>query len=441
MSFSTAISGLNAAQNLLSVTGNNVANANTTGFKRSRSEFGDIYNNSISTVSDTNPGAGVKVQRVAQLFDQGNLEYTENTLDLAINGEGFFVTAQDVDNTTSRYFTRAGNFSINQKGYLVNNLDQPLLTHKPKVEGSAEGGFVTGEFQPLKLDATQSNPSATLNINLNFNLNSKDAYVPSSDIPFDPAKPTTYNWSSTATVYDSLGQSHTATSYFVHKSAAKAGTDTTPATTEQWEMKVYLDGKPVTTTPETIQPTFDTLGRIYSLDGVAPTTPPPADKPSLKFGVGPVEIAGADPLNFSYDLTGSTFQATGYNTNGLTQDGSPIGNLTGLRVDAEGVIFANYSNGDSKALGKLSVARFQNAQGLTKVGNTEWTQSMQSGEALYGEAGTGSMGSITSGALENSNVDIAAQLVNMIIAQQAYQANAQSITTENTMTQAILNIR
>jgi flagellar hook protein FlgE len=450
MSFSTAISGLNAAQNLLSVTGNNVANANTTGFKRSRSEFADIYNNSIGRVGDTTPGSGVKVARVAQLFDQGNLEYTENSLDLAMNGDGFFITGDSVDDTATRYFTRAGNFSVNKDGYLVNNLDQPLLTYEPKVEGSAEGGFNTGEFVPVKLQAMQSDPRATTSVALTFNLNSKDLGVPGTPAAdgtpavFDPKKSTTYNWASSATVYDSLGTAHTVTSYFIRNSAAKAavvdgaGAVTTPATTEQWSIRTYLDGSEVTTVPAEIKPVFDTLGKLYSLDG---TTPPTAPTTPLTFEVGPVTVDKADPLKFTYDLRNSTLQAADYNTNALTQDGAPIGNMTGIRVDTSGVIFANYSNGDSKALAKLAVARFQNQQGLTKVGNTEWTQSMQSGQAIYGEASNGSFGSITSGALENSNVDIAAQLINMIIAQQTYQANAQSITTENTITQAILNIR
>jgi flagellar hook protein FlgE len=362
-----------------------------------------------------------------------------------MNGDGFFITGDSVDDTATRYFTRAGNFSVNKDGYLVNNLDQPLLTYEPKVEGSAEGGFNTGEFVPLKLQAMQSDPRATTKVSLAFNLNSKDPNVPVTDIAnFDPKKSATYNWSSSATVYDSLGTAHTATSYFIRTSAAKAavvdgaGAVTTPATTEEWSIRTYLDGSEVTTDPAEVKPVFDTLGKLYSLDG---TIPPATPATPLTFKVGPVTVDKADPLNFTYDLNNSTLQAVDYNTNALTQDGSPIGNMTGIRVDTSGVIFANYSNGDSKALAKLAVARFQNQQGLTKVGNTEWTQSMQSGQAIYGEASNGSFGSITSGALENSNVDIAAQLINMIIAQQAYQANAQSITTENTITQAILNIR
>ena len=187
-------------------------------------------------------------------------------------------------------------------------------------------------------------------------------------------------------------------------------------------------------------PSFDANGNLVSLDG---TLPDPATEtlPVLSFTAGGVPILGAEPLALTYDLSGSTQQAVEFSTNGLDQNGYPIGNLTGVTVDGKGIIYATFSNGDSQAMGKVVVARFQNQQGLTKVGNTEWTQSIQSGQAIYGEAGTSSFGAIASGAIENSNVDIASQLINMIIAQQAYQANAQSITTENTITQAILNIR
>lgn len=440
MSFSTAISGLNAAQNLLSVTGNNVANANTTGFKRSRSEFADVYNNSITRVGDTVPGAGVKVARVAQLFDQGNLEYTENSLDLAISGEGFFVTADSPENTNTRFFTRAGTFSIDKEGYVVNNLDHPLLVYPPNGDGTdVKAGFSTGQYQPVKLSTTQSSPKPTTEVNLKFNLNSKDlkTVVPAD---FKPADATTYNWSTSATVYDSLGNSHTSTSYFMKTADASTDPDTGAVTPAQWEMRVYLDGQPMTTTPEAITPTFDANGNIVSLDGTVPaadaTTPP-----VLSFTAGGVPIAGANNLQLTYNLARSTQQAMEYSTNGLDQNGYPIGNLTGVNVDGKGIIYATFSNGDSQVMGKVVVARFQNQQGLTKVGNTDWTQSMQSGQAIYGEAGTSSFGTIASGAIENSNVDIASQLINMIIAQQTYQANAQSITTENTITQAILNIR
>jgi len=437
MSFSTAISGLNAAQNLLSVTGNNVANANTTGFKRSRSEFGDIYNNNIYSVGDTSPGAGVKVSRVAQLFEQGNLEYTENSLDLAISGEGFFVTAAGIEDTQTRFFTRAGTFSVNKEGYVVNNLDRPLLVYPPNGDGTdLKAGFSTGEFKPLQLSSTQSNPRATTEIALRFNLNSKDSKV-SNPATFDPVNADTYNWSSSATVYDSLGKSHTATSYFLK--TADATTDAAGVTTPaRWEMRVHLDGQPLTTDPAAIQPTFDANGNIISLDG---TSPAAGTTPVLTFTAGGVPIPGAEDLNIAFDLGKSTQQAVEYSTNGLNQNGFPVGNLTGINIDGKGVIFATFSNGDSQIMGKVVTARFQNQQGLNKTGNTDWTQSIRSGEAIYGEATVSSFGSITSGALENSNVDIAAQLINMIIAQQTYQANAQSITTENTMTQAILNIR
>lgn len=473
MSFNTAISGLNAAQNMLSVTGNNVANANTTGFKKSRSEFADVYNDSVGGVSSSTPGAGVKVARDAQLFQQGNLDYTENSLDLAISGSGFFVMGDSPTDINTRFYTRAGAFNVNQDGYVVNSQNQPLLTYPPNGD-KVSAGFSTGIFQPLKLDSTQSNPKASSQVAMSFNLNSKDnkSQAPSPDpvtgvtpptpadatlltATFDPADATSYNWSNSATVFDSLGNAHTVSSYFV-----KTG-DNDPLTNNPiWQMHVYLDGtssdsnmmgsavaagtlsgstgstaNPADPTAAATDPmtiSFDSNGRIATLNGV--TTP-------LTFKTNYFSLPKTAPMQLTFDLNKSTQIASDYSTNSLTQDGLPIGNLTGVNVDASGVIFARYSNGASIPMGQAAMARFQNQGGLSKIGNTEWAETIQSGQPLYGVAGTSSFGSITSGALENSNVDIAIQLVNLIIAQQAYQANAQSITTENTLTQAILNIR
>ncbi len=469
MGFTTAISGLTAAQNMLSVASNNIANANTTGFKRSRAEFGDVYNNSIGGVTNVTPGAGVKVQRDAQIFDQGNLDYTQNSLDVAISGEGFFVMADSPTDTNNRFYTRSGAFKVNQDGYVVNNLDQPLLTYPPNGDTLA-AGFSTGVFKTLKLDSTQSNPKASTAINMSFNLNSKDtksvataaatatatATETTLATPFNAADSNSYNWSNSSTVYDSLGNAHTVSSYFVK-------TDVLDTTTNNpvWEMHVYMDGTDATnndmlgaavpttsrsgstgstvkpadttisaTTPVTIS--FDSNGQIATLNGN--TTP-------LSFKTNFFSLPKAEPMQITFDLSNSTQLSADYSTNTMSQDGLPIGNLTGVNVDASGIIFARYSNGASIPMGQAAMARFQNQDGLGKVGNTEWIQTINSGQPVYGVAGTSSFGTFTSGALENSNVDIAVQLVNLIIAQQAYQANAQGITTQNTLTQAILNIR
>jgi len=421
MAFNTALSGLNAASNMLSVTGNNVANANTTGFKKSRSEFADVYASSLGGVSSITPGAGVRVTNVAQQFNQGNPEFTENNLDLAISGEGFFVLGDNVNNINERVYSRAGAFHMDRDGYVVNHLGQPLLVYAPNGE-TVEEGFSTGVFQTLQLDSTQGLPKATSSLAMGVNLDSRQD--PPATTPFDPDDPTSYTHSTSVTVYDSLGNTHIATSYYVKT-----------ATTNEWELHAYVDGQNMlggtTTDPTTLL--FDSDGKLSEVNGSTATTQFQTDSVTIN--------PSAQPIQLTLDLNGSTQLGSAFSVNTLTQDGLTIGRLTGVDIDDTGVVFARFSNGGSKPLGQVAMVRFQNPQGLSKLGDTTWAESANSGVPINGVAGTSSFGSIKAGALEGANVDLAQQLVNLIIAQQAYQANAQTISTENTITQTLLNIR
>ncbi|WAR44021.1 flagellar hook protein FlgE [Methylomonas rapida] len=418
MAFTTALSGLNAASNNLAVTGNNIANANTTGFKRSRSEFADVYATSVGGVSRIQPGAGVRVANVAQQFNQGVLSFTENNLDLAISGEGFFTMAKSPTEVNNLSYTRSGEFKLDKEGYLVNNQGNALLVYKPNGTKVTDG-FSIGVTQPVQIKTLTGPPLATDNVKIAINVNVDDK---TPDDPFDFTDPETYNSQTSVTVYDSLGSPHILTAYY-----AKS------ATANTWNVYHYMSepGAPanVKTLVHSGTLEFNSSGQLtVPTDG--------------KFALNPYPVTnGAASVTIdSMDYTGSTQVQQKFSVNELTQNGLPAGQLTGVDIDDEGVIFARFSNGGSQTVGKVALTRFPNVNGLTKLGDTAWAQGADSGEPIRGEAGSNNFGGIQSGALESSNVDLAAQLVNLIVAQQHYQANAQTITTENTIMQAILNI-
>jgi flagellar hook protein FlgE len=420
MGFSTALSGLNAASNNLSVTGNNIANANTTGFKESRSEFVDVYTNSVAGVSKTQPGSGVRVAEVAQQFTQGNVDLTGNNLDLAINGDGFFTLAKNPADINSLAYSRAGAFGVNKDGIVTNSQGQALLAYKPNGTTVA-GGFSAGVLTTVSLNTASGLPVSTTKVDLGVNL---DASSPAITTAFNPLDSSTYTKETSATVYDSLGVSHKLTTYFV------AGTATPP--TRDWTAHHYITDNPlapvsVDTAPATL--TFDSTGKL--------TVPANGQVALAPYVTG----TSAANIVTKMDYTGSTQLSSPFSIDALKQDGLAAGKLTGIAIDNDGVIFANFSNGGSTPLGKVALTRFANPQGLTNVGDTAWEQSSASGVPIPGNAGEGKFGLIQSGALEQSNVDLSKQLVNLIIAQQTYQANSQTISTENSIIQTILNIR
>ena len=254
MGFATALSGLNAAANNLSVTGNNIANANTTGFKESRSEFVDVYSSSIGGVSKTQPGAGVRVSEVAQQFTQGNLDLTGNSLDMAINGEGFFTLADNPADLNSLVYSRAGAFKINQDGLVTNSQGQALLAYKPNGTTAADG-FSVGVLTTVSLNIGAGLPIATTKVDLGVNLDAA-ATVPLT-VPMDPTDPTSYTKQTSVTVYDSLGVSHKLATYFV------AGPTT--GLTRDWYAYNYITD---TTPPTPVTNAGGGTGRSVTLGGV-----------------------------------------------------------------------------------------------------------------------------------------------------------------------------
>jgi flagellar hook protein FlgE len=400
MPFAVALSGLNAASSDLSVTANNIANANTTGFKASRAEFSDVFAVGAQAI-----GNGVRIGAVTQEFSQGGVDFTDRNLDLAISGDGFFTLN---DNGVVSY-TRSGSFGIDRDGY-VTNAAQKRLQIFPV---SGNGTFNTGTLQDLRLATADAPPQATTRTTFGINL---PANAPVPSVPtFDPANASSYNHTTAITIYDSLGASHTATAFFVKT-----------ANPNEWQTRFYVDGTAVGGA-NTMQ--YSNLGVLTSPTGGGITLP--AYTPTN----------GAAPLTLTADVLNSTQYGSVFGVNTLNQDGFASGRLSGIDVDSSGVVFARYTNGRSEPLGQVALSNFANVNGLRQLGDTTWGETFNSGDAVRGSAGTGTFGLIQSGALESSNVDLTEQLVNMITAQRNFQANAQMISTADQVTQTIINIR
>jgi len=406
MPFRIALSGLNAAQADLKVTGNNIANASTTGFKKARTEFADVYAVAFEGISSIATGNGVSVSSVTQNFSQGNIDFTERNLDIAVSGQGFFV----LNDASGQSYSRAGAFNIDRNGNVVNQQGQRLQIF-PAVSG---GGFNTGTLSDLTLSTTDGPPQATTSITATVNLSASDS-VPATT-PFDPNDPTSFNNSTSTVIYDSLGTAHSATMYYVKSSVAN-----------QWDVYQYVDGNVVGsggTSPISVN--FNQDGTINGPTSITYDSVPSG--------------TGALPLQFSVSYADSTQFGSPFSVNALSQNGYATGRLSGIDIDDEGVVFARYTNGQSSALGKVALANFPNVGGMRQLGDTTWAQTFESGDVILGEANTASFGLVQSGALEASNVDIAASLVNLITAQRNFQANAQVISAADTVTQTIINI-
>jgi len=405
MPFRIALSGLNAAQADLNVTANNIANTSTTGFKGSRTEFADMFAVSLQGVSSNASGNGVRVAAVAQQFAQGNIEFTDSNLDLALSGQGMFILS---DNGALAY-TRAGAFQMNRDGYVVNSMNQRLQVYPPL----AGGGFNTGGLSDLQLVTTDSAPQATSNVDYILNLPANATPPPVA--VFSPADPNSFNQATSLTLYDSLGATHTGTMYFVKT-----------ATANQWTAQLSIDGTLVGT-PQTLQ--YSNTGVLTAPAGGLLAFPPYTP------------TTGAAAMNVTVDLGQSTQFGGSFSVNSVTQDGYTTGRLIGIDIDETGIVQARFTNGNSQSLGQVAVANFANPQGLQQLGNTQWAETFSSGQALRGSAGNSGFGLVQSGALEGANVDVTEQLVNMITAQRNFQANAQMISTADQITQTIMQIR
>ncbi len=427
MAFSsnTALSGLQAASIDLNVTSNNIANVATTGYKFSRAEFSDIYAISPFGNSSTAVGNGVKADEVSQQFSQGNFQFTDSSLDLAISGQGFFVVSQDVGGS-NRSYTRAGEFRVNEDGYITNN-DGAFLQAFP-VDSS------TGNVTSTSLNATTSiilppsagAPVATNEVEIGANL---DASTSGKDpLLFDPTNSSTFTNSTSGTVYDSLGESHVMTYYFVNDNAAN----------NQWQMFTYIDNIPAPVDGGTAIASGTPAQFNFNPDGSLLSTTP-ASIANTAFPLS----NGANPLTIVHDFANNstTQYSADFAVNRINPNGVATGRISGLNISEDGVIQATYTNGVNTPIGKIAMADFPNSQGLSNIGGTSWQETNDSGPVIAGEAGSGRFGLIQSGALESSNVDLTQQLVNLITAQRNFQANARSIETANTLTQTIIQIR
>ncbi|HEX6637471.1 MAG TPA: flagellar hook protein FlgE [Steroidobacteraceae bacterium] len=404
MPFRIALSGLNAAQSDLNVTANNIANTQTNGFKGSRTEFADLFAVSLQGTSNNASGNGVRVAAVTQQFSQGNIEFTDSNLDLAISGQGMFILS---DNGALSY-TRAGAFQMNRDGYVVNSNQQRLQVYPPL----AAGGFNTGGLSDLRLVSTDSAPSATARVEYVLNLPANAAEPP---IAFDANDPNSFNQATSLTLFDSLGATHTGTMYFRKTAVAN-----------QWEARLFVDGSD-TTGVQTLQ---------YSNSGVL-QMPVGGLLPFPTFN----PTTGAAPMDITVDMARSTQFGSNFAVNSVSQDGYTTGRLIGIDIDETGVVQARFTNGNSQPLGQVAIANFANPQGMQQLGNTQWAETFSSGQALRGQAGNSGFGLVQSGALEGANVDVTEQLVQMITSQRNFQANAQMISTADSITQTIINLR
>ncbi|MDG1828462.1 MAG: flagellar hook protein FlgE [Luminiphilus sp.] len=410
MAFSTAISGIKAAQANLDVISNNIANASTVGFKASRAQFAEIYASSVS--GGSNAGQGVELTEIRAEFSQGSLDFTGSGLDLAISGNGFFI----VSNGGASEYTRAGSFQVDRDGFLTNESGNRLQGY----QGNADGA-ITGELGDLFIDTTLVDPKVTSKVAITSNLDSREA-APTTT-PFASTDPTSYNSTTSTTIYDSLGNSHVLQLYYVKT-----------ATANTWDVYTSVDGG---TPPAATQISFDPDGTLAtaSANSIAITTP--AAELLSASGVA----TGAADLTYTVDILATTQLGSDFSVNSAIQDGYGAGQLISFEFDDSGTAFARYTNGQSRAIGQVALASFRNNNGLQPVGGSNYVESFGSGTPNIGAPGNSGRGDIQASAVEQANVDITQELVNLIVAQRNFQANAQVISTEDQATQAVINLR
>ena len=422
MSFQQGLSGLNAAAKNLDVIGNNVANSNTTGFKGSVANFGDVFAASLGGGGGVQVGIGTSLASVAQQFSQGNITVTNNPLDIAINGKGFFRMS---GNGTISY-SRNGQFAVDKLGNIVDSAGMNLTGFT-----APNGKIIPGVLTNLQLSTADLPPTATTKITVGANLSANDKIM--SAAGFIATDPTTFNFSTATSVIDSLGQAHTVTLYFNKDSVDTVANQST------WIEHVYLDGNDIDAAPSSGTTTliFDGAGKPVLVGG------PPAVAGDNLDKVVPSAVLnnGASDLLLTMNYGEMTQFGSGYGVNKLDQNGFGAGQLSGYSIGGDGTILGRYNNGQTQTLGQVVLANFSNTQGLNPLGESKWAETTTSGAALVGAPGSASLGSLQSAAREDSNVDLTAELVNMITAQRIYQANAQSIKTQDAVMQTLVNMR
>jgi flagellar hook protein FlgE len=422
----TGATGLAANGEALGVVSDNIANANTIGFKKSRADFQDMIA-SAGKSELLQVGAGSRLGAVEQMWKQGTLLSTESTLDLALSGEGFFVVNGVASGVQGNFYTRAGQFHLDKDGFVV-NLDNL------KLQGYAADnrGQIGGQLGDLRIGPTALPATATRTVNLGVNLSANSQVQPD----FDPTNPAgTSNFSSTVTVYDSLGNDHQVITYF-------RKTDTAG----EWEWHAMVDENELANgDPENPAAhasgrlTFDENGALVSesveLEWDGQFAGASADQVlTFDFGTNIQDESGTG-------LDGTTNFASPSTTNSATQDGYAAGSVTGLNINATGTITGVFTNGQRRTLGQIAVATFKSVDGLARGGQGLWVQTEDSGEALLGAASTGGRGAMVSGSLEQSNVDIGREFVDLIAFQRGFQANSKVIQTADEMYGELVNMK
>ena len=411
MSLFTDLSGVNSAQTDIDTVGNNIANVNTDGFKLSDAQFAAIYGNAVTTA----PGQGVTTASLAQSFAEGTISQTGNPLDVAIDGQGFF----QLQSGSGVVYSRDGSFHLDSGGHLVNTAGAEVLGFSAAA-ASGTSGTNSGSLQPILVDQANIAAVATSTLTLGVNLPTSDGPIDTTAHPFSVTDPKSYNESTTTTVYDSLGASETLTTYFTQASGS--------GTPDQWQTHWTLTSSSGTSVASGAGATltFNSSGQLTS-------------------GSGTISVAklpdGAAALNIAESFTGSTLSGLPFGVNSVANNGTGGGELTGVQIAANGTVSGQYSNGGTKVFGTIALANFVNPQGLAPMTGNVWAATAASGMPATGAPGTAALGELQTGALEGSNVDLSTQLVNLIVAQQAYQANVQSINIEQQNFQRLLTIQ
>ena len=512
MSFQQGLSGLNGAAKSLDVIGNNIANASTVGFKGSQAQFADVYATSLSGAGGNQAGIGSKVAQISQEFSQGNIESSNNPLDIAINGAGFFRTT--VAGATQ--YSRNGQFSLDKDGTMVNAQGAKLTGFS----ASPTGAILAGSPAPLQINTADLKPVATTRVDTELNLDS-GSVVPTTT-PFNASDPTSYNKQTPVDVYDSLGNPHVLSTFYVKTGAGAWNVYAANDGTEITNLKVAASaqgtgasftavnnarsawasasaavppdqaaiatalsdyanaasnmvvaaagsagataaqqsaitaaaassGSTVGKTPDGVDKdiaaavsvpgvpighlNFDANGALSSALMAPQTLPVTVGLPIFP------STGAAGTLSVALGFANSTQYGAATSEKKTTQDGYTAGHLQRFSAGADGIILGQYSNGQSHALGQIVLANFANPNGLTPLGNNAWAETSNSGVALVGTPSSGSLGVLQSSSVESSNVDLTAELVNMITAQRVYQANAQTIKTQDSVLQTLVNLR
>ncbi|GBG00728.1 flagellar hook protein FlgE [Azospira sp. I13] len=464
MAFQQGLSGLNTSAKALDVIGNNVANSSTVGFKMSDAHFADVYAASLGAGGASQVGIGTNLAGIMQQFTQGNVSTTNNTLDVAINGNGFF----RLSNNGTISYSRNGQFHLDKNGYIVNDqnlrltgypaagdgtirpqnpkelqLTPDLLKLSPVATGQSKGGSILGAEVSVNLDSRVSPPTVPWDF----------TSMSGSKVP--TISPSMYNYSTAMSIYDTLGNPHTMTLYF-----AKSDDPADPVGT--WNMYGNVDGTemsaaggdvPNLETP--IKVTFNSLGQMEPLTDAAATpglttgiqvsidlenVATNLNRPS--WGASSWGTAGASPIApFTLNLAGTSQYGAAFSTGRLVQDGYTSGNLSGLNIGNDGVVQGRYSNGQTRNIGQMVLANFENPNGLQSIGGNQWIETSISGQPTVDAPGSGRLGQVQSNAVEESNVDLTSELVKMITQQRNYQANSQTIKTQDQIMQTIVNLR